>query len=121
MELKRGRQPKSNNGFFTDANLLGVLQTANQSKYYEAALTAPNSRARNLYLAYVQNKLNPSPGQACIMQCGMCMGWFSDGREDCENYLCPCYKFMPYASYKNKIKAMRKNEQQNTINPTQPD
>lgn len=29
-------------------------------------------------------------------QCWECMGFYSDGKQDCENTRCPLYEYMPY-------------------------
>lgn len=35
--------------------------------------------------------------RAILLQCWHCMGFYNDGKEDCECVRCPLYPFMPYA------------------------
>lgn len=32
-------------------------------------------------------------------KCHDCMGYYTDGKTDCENFECPLYNWMPYAEY----------------------
>lgn len=32
-------------------------------------------------------------------KCWDCMGYYTDGKIDCENFECPLYNWMPYAEY----------------------
>ena len=41
-----------------------------------------------------KNKVTRS--EAILQHCWQCMGYYSDGRNDCENLSCPLYTFMPY-------------------------
>jgi hypothetical protein len=43
------------------------------------------------------DKPKPTMKQAILAQCHMCMGRYSDGKQDCENVTCSLYKWMPYA------------------------
>jgi hypothetical protein len=86
-----------------------VLASKESSRYLEAAMAAPASKARSLYIQYMSGDISPTSRQACIMACGMCMGWYMDGRQDCEAEWCPCYKFMPYSKYR-KIRLQGKNK-----------
>uniref|UniRef100_A0A6H1ZYS8 Uncharacterized protein n=1 Tax=viral metagenome TaxID=1070528 RepID=A0A6H1ZYS8_9ZZZZ len=45
-----------------------------------------------------------SRGQAMAAKCADCMGYFSDGRVDCEIPECPMYPYMPYRAKKEKTK-----------------
>jgi len=40
--------------------------------------------------------------QAILAHCYDCMGYFVDGRQDCEMTKCPCYPFMIFNSDKSK-------------------
>jgi hypothetical protein len=39
---------------------------------------------------------NPTRKEAIQTQCWECMGHYADGKQDCENVVCPLYYFMPY-------------------------
>lgn len=43
---------------------------------------------------------------AILYHCWQCMGWYSDGKQDCENTNCPLYSFMPYAKLTPKTDFM---------------
>lgn len=34
--------------------------------------------------------------QACLAKCYECMGYYSDGKQDCKIPTCPLYMYMPY-------------------------
>ena len=34
--------------------------------------------------------------KAILTQCWECMGYYTDGKQDCENVRCPLYSYMPY-------------------------
>lgn len=38
----------------------------------------------------------PTRKEAIATQCWHCMGYYADGRQDCECVRCPLYEFMPY-------------------------
>jgi hypothetical protein len=38
----------------------------------------------------------PTPMNAILSHCHECMGYYSDGREDCVNTVCQFYKWMPW-------------------------
>lgn len=62
---------------------------------------APASTGRTLYLKYLNgHKLNAR--QSVIAFCFDCMGFYHDGRHDCESYLCPHYPFMPYGKMRKR-------------------
>lgn len=49
--------------------------------------------------------------QAIIAKCCDCMGYYIDGREDCEQIACPLYGYMPYnANRKAYIRPDRRTE-----------
>lgn len=43
------------------------------------------------------NKITPL--QAIRQNCWQCLGYYADGKTDCENIHCPLYSFMPYANF----------------------
>jgi len=47
--------------------------------------------------------------QAVLGNCCACMGYYADGRNDCEIPECPLYPHMPYR--KNKVKQERTEKQ----------
>ena len=42
-------------------------------------------------------KCKPTPMNAIIAHCHECMGYYSDGKQDCECQHCKFYKWMPWA------------------------
>jgi len=71
-----------------------------RESYLEAALSAPMSRGRDLYVKYVQNNTILTPMQAIVAQCAHCSGWYVDGKVDCDCPDCPLYLYMPYGKYR---------------------
>jgi hypothetical protein len=67
----------------------------------EDVKNAGKFRGRKEYLAYLQGKLI-SRTQAMYAQCFDCMGYYSDGAQDCEVPECPMYGYMPYRVKKVK-------------------
>lgn len=87
---------------------LGLRKTissdlANRLKQVEAA---PTSTGRTMLLKFL-NGDNLSVGQSVKAYCCTCSGFYSDGRIDCENPLCPLYRFMPYGQAR-RTKTKRK-------------
>lgn len=73
----------------------------NREFYIEQAKNAPLSGGRNLYIKALNGE-KLTRRQKIIANCAHCMGFYNDGRQDCENSLCVFYDDMPY----------KKNEQQ---------
>jgi hypothetical protein len=69
-------------------------------KYLEGALSSVKSHGRDLYVLYITKNVYLTARQAIIAQCAHCMGWYADGRHDCENHDCPLYPYMPYGKYR---------------------
>lgn len=62
---------------------------------------APASKGRTLLLKYLGGgKLTAR--QSVIAFCCECMGFYHDGRHDCENYMCSHYPLMPYGKLRKK-------------------
>ena len=40
----------------------------------------------------------PTFKNAVLAHCHQCMSYYQDGKDDCENYTCPLYPFMPYGT-----------------------
>jgi len=52
------------------------------------------------YEAYINNLPQRITYKGAVMaKCYECMGFYSDGKQDCQGYSCPLY---PYYPYKNK-------------------
>ena len=43
--------------------------------------------------------------ESILAKCYGCMGYYQDGRNDCEDKLCPLYPYMPYNPNKIKFRA----------------
>ncbi len=56
---------------------------------------APLSSGREILKSYLSGG-TITASQAIKAQCCECMGYYTDGRQDCESYLCPLYPYMPY-------------------------
>jgi len=56
---------------------------------------APTSRGKSLLGAYWQGQ-PLTRGTAILAKCCECMGYYRDGRVDCQIVACPLYGFMPY-------------------------
>ena len=38
----------------------------------------------------------PTKAQCLLAHCHQCLGYYADGKADCENVSCPLYEYMPY-------------------------
>ena len=47
----------------------------------------------------IRRKKN-SPLSGILAHCHQCLGYYHDGREDCENTTCPLYTWMPFRQLK---------------------
>jgi len=56
----------------------------------------PASRGLSMLRLYAEGKKRLTRGQAIIAHCCQCMGYYVDGRQDCEMDTCPLYPFYPY-------------------------
>jgi hypothetical protein len=95
-KVRRNNDP-SNNVDTTKTLSKTVLK---HGSYLEACQTAPKSKGRDLYVKYIMENARLSFKQAITAQCAHCMGWYVDGRHDCECPDCPLYPFMPYGKYR---------------------
>jgi len=69
------------------------------SQRIEILETAPTSSGKRLLLKHLYgDKLTRN--EAIFAKCCDCMGYFIDGRADCETVECPLYPFMPYRGKK---------------------
>ena len=69
------------------------------SQRIEILETAPTSSGKRLLLKHLYgDKLTRN--EAIFAKCCDCMGYFIDGRADCETAECPLHPFMPYRGKK---------------------
>jgi hypothetical protein len=47
-------------------------------------------------LKYLERNIRLTQRQAILAHCYACMGYYSDGKQDCLNPTCPLYEYMPY-------------------------
>ena len=80
-------------------------------KMREGAISqAPMSNGKKNLLSYFSGK-RLTPRQSIQAQCCECLGFFSDGRSDCENYGCSLYPYMPYGIFRKKYTKNEKLEE----------
>ena len=53
-------------------------------------------------LAYLEKGKRLTQRQAIIAHCYECMGYYSDGKQDCLVDVCPLYEYMPYRGLDEK-------------------
>ena len=53
------------------------------------------ARGRNELILHLQNE-KLKRGQAILAKCYDCMGFYADGKVDCQVHRCPLYGYMPY-------------------------
>jgi hypothetical protein len=46
---------------------------------------------------------------AILLQCHECMGYYSEGKQDCRNVRCSLYSFMPYRELEPDLKVFKRN------------
>ena len=68
------------------------------------------SKGKRHMIAYLEGK-RLSPSQAILANCCQCMGFYIDGKHDCEIPDCPLYPFMPYRKGVDKVKRERSEKQ----------
>lgn len=69
------------------------------------------AQGKREYLEYQETWKKPSPKQAILANCYQCLGFYTDGRDDCEIPDCPLYPFMPYRKGVEKAKRVRSEKQ----------
>lgn len=78
--------------------------------------SAPTSSGRKCLLKHLDGNILTAR-QAIIAFCCECSGDYVDGRVDCENPLCPLYRFMPYGQLREiKTRRSKKKESENGNN-----
>ena len=71
------------------------------------------SQGRTAYLKYLETG-NISLKNAVLAKCYECMGYFADGRKDCEMPDCPLYPYMLYGEkWKNRKKRPFRGKKKN--------
>ena len=69
------------------------------------------ARGKNEYLNYMETGRKLSHKQAILANCFQCMGFYMDGKNDCEIPDCPLYSYMPYRKGVEKVKRVRTEKQ----------
>lgn len=82
----------------------------------ESLRTAKLSSGRRLLEKWYATGQKLTRGQAMTAKCCECMCFYEDGKQDCENQVCPMYPYVPYRK-KNGIKI----QQAQANNPIQPE
>lgn len=68
------------------------------------------SKGKRHMISYLEGK-RLSPSQAILANCYQCLGFYIDGKQDCEIPDCPLYPFMPYRKGVEKVKRARSEKQ----------
>ena len=66
-------------------------------------------RGENEMLAMCDGK-RLTQREAIYAQCFICMGYYVDGKEDCQNKTCPLYYYMPYRAGQKEDMSRQKKE-----------
>jgi len=69
------------------------------------------AQGKKEYVKYLENGQKLSHKQAILANCYQCLGFYVDGRHDCEIPDCPLYPFMPYRKDAEKVKRARSEKQ----------
>jgi len=69
------------------------------------------AQGKNEYLEYMETGKKLSHKQAIVANCYQCLGFYMDGKHDCEIPDCPLYPFMPYRKGVEKVKRVRSEKQ----------
>ena len=51
----------------------------------------------------------PTRGKSILAHCHQCMGYWADGRVDCQNVRCPLYPWMPYREMEPDLEWLKLN------------
>lgn len=81
--------------FFNRVNLVNNPSYQNDVERIEQLRDAPLSGGRDLLIAHFMG-VKLTRAEAMLAFCCDCMGFYKDGRVDCENPSCPHYSWMPY-------------------------
>jgi len=74
---------------------------------------APLSRGKSLLLKHYSG-VALTKSQAVEAHCCECMGYYMDGRHDCENPLCPAYPHMPYGILRKRYQRKKPETKKGT-------
>ena len=69
------------------------------------------AKGKNEYLSYMEHGTKLSHKQAILANCYQCLGFYMDGKNDCEIPDCPFYPYMPYRKGVEKVKRARSERQ----------
>ena len=64
---------------------------------YELVETGILAKGKKELLKYLEGK-SLSRKEAIMAMCYECMGYYIDGKEDCEIPECPLFQYMPYSN-----------------------
>ena len=67
-----------------------------QDKIRELQKDGIKAQGKTERIAFLSGK-RLTRNQAIKADCYECMGWYADGKEDCQNPDCSLYQYMPYA------------------------
>jgi hypothetical protein len=73
------------------------------------------AKGKNEYLNHMEHGIKLSPKQAILANCYQCLGFYIDGKNDCEIPDCPLYSYMPYRKGVEKVKRVRSEKQQEAM------
>jgi hypothetical protein len=83
------------------------MDIQNKTVNLEIPKDVPSSQGVTLLRRYAQGT-RLTARQSILAQCCVCLGYYVDGREDCQMPSCPLYPYMPYRvgrkKYTTKIK-----------------
>jgi hypothetical protein len=74
------------------------------------------AQGKNEYIKYLKGGRLTQKGQI-LAQCYACMGYYSDGKEDCEVHVCPLYPSMPYNPHKSSSKVISDEQMERMKKP----
>ena len=73
-----------------------------KESYLATVRNGKERQGKRHLIAYLEGKLL-SPQQAIRARCYDCMGFYDDGKVDCESETCPLHPYMPYNPNRRKI------------------
>ena len=73
------------------------------------------AQGKNEYLSYMEDGTKLSPKKAILANCYQCLGFYIDGKNDCEIPGCPLYTYMPYRKGLEKVKRALTEKQKEAV------